>query len=184
MTAFYYGTQFYRAPSPPRDERRQHLERIVEEAGFNIIKIWPTWTWCNPEEGSYEFEELHEIMAACDELGLKVNVNPSLESAPYWLEQRYPDSRFVSALGEVMYLRGMQCNPTGGWPGLCTDHPCVRRLRVPTGLGLLERAHDRTNPQRPVLGHAGCAPVLLLSAHDSSLPQLAEGAIRHPRCPQ
>ena len=126
MTDFYYGTQFYRAPSPPRDERRHHLERIVEEAGFNIIKIWPTWTWCNPEEGSYEFEELHEIMAACDELGLKVNVNPSLESAPYWLEQRYPDSRFVSALGEVMYLRGMQCNPTGGWPGLCMDHPGVR----------------------------------------------------------
>jgi beta-galactosidase GanA len=126
MSPFYYGTQFYRPPNPPRSERRQHLERIAGEAGFNIIKIWPTWTWFNPSEGEFDFDELHEMMAACDELGLKVVVNPSLESAPYWLEQKYPDSRFVNALGDAMYLRGMQTNPTGGWPGLCLDHPQVR----------------------------------------------------------
>jgi beta-galactosidase GanA len=95
--------------------------------GFNIIKIWPTWTWFNPEEGAFDFDELHEIMCACDELGLKVVVNPSLESAPYWLEQKYPDSRYVNALGNEMYLRGMQTQPAGGWPGLCLDHPEVRK---------------------------------------------------------
>ncbi len=127
MSPFYYGTQFYRPPNPPRAERRQILERIKKQAGFNIIKIWPTWTWINYEEDKFDFAELHEILGVCEELGLKVVVNPSLEGAPYWLEQKYPDGCFVNALGRVIFLGGMACNPTGGWPGLCLDHPEVRK---------------------------------------------------------
>lgn len=76
MTTFYYGTAIYRPPHPPRGERRQHLERIAREVGFNIVRIWPTRTWMNPKEGEFDFAEIHEIMSACDELGLKVVANP------------------------------------------------------------------------------------------------------------
>lgn len=124
---FVYGTQFHRPPNPPRHERTAALEQIAGPLGFNTIKIWTMWNWCNPAPGVYDFEELDEIMDTCDRLGLHVIINTILETAPYWLGEQHPDARYVNADLEPLNLRGRSSDPNGGWPGLCLDHAAVRK---------------------------------------------------------
>lgn len=124
---FVYGTQFHRPPNPPPHSRVAALEQIAGPLGFNTIKVWTMWNWCNPRSEVYDFEELDEIMATCDRLGLRVIVNTILETAPYWLAEQYPDARYVNADLEPLNLRGRSSDPNGGWPGLCLDHAAVRQ---------------------------------------------------------
>ncbi len=123
---FLYGAQFFRPPNPPRAERARDLKRLAEELKFNVIKIWPMWNWCNPEEGIYVFDEVEEIFAECDKLGVKVVVNTILENAPYWLDRKYPEARYVNANGRAITLGGNSNTQSGGHPGLCLDHPRVK----------------------------------------------------------
>lgn len=126
QSGFVYGSQFYRPPNPPRPLRRAALERIANEFKFNTIKIWVMWNWCAPEPKQFDFAEAEEILSACDELGLRVVVNTILETVPYWLDESIPDARYVNARGEALVQRGRSSDPSGGWPGLCFDHPRVR----------------------------------------------------------
>lgn len=123
---FTYGVQFYRPPNPPMGKRYDDLAKIAKDLKFNTIKIWASWNWCNPRSGEYIFDEIEDIMSYCDEFGLKVVVNTILEHAPYWLDEKFPESRYVNAKGQPITLRGRSSAPLGGWPGLCLDHPEVR----------------------------------------------------------
>ncbi len=140
---FVYGTQFYRPPNPPREERAAALEQIAGPLGFNTIKVWVMWNWCNPEPGVYDFEELDEIMDTCDRLGLRVVVNTILETAPYWLGEQHPDARYVNADLEPLNLRGRSSDPNGGWPGLCLDHSAVRAAAADFLAAVARQVKDR-----------------------------------------
>ncbi len=123
---FVYGTHFWRAPNPPRPWRRAMLEEIAWERHFTLIRLYPTWDYLNPAPGVYDVAELDEILTACDELGLGVLLGVVLETAPSWLEQAHPDTRYVSARGHSVPLGGSPAQPSGGWPGLCLDAPPIR----------------------------------------------------------
>jgi beta-galactosidase len=123
---FLYGVQFYRPPHPPRNMRPRELERIARELGFNTIKLFAQWGMINRREGSYDFEEIAEILDICARLDLKVVINTILENAPYWLEQRFPEARYVDAHGRARSLGGNSNTQSGGHPGLCLTHAGVR----------------------------------------------------------
>lgn len=123
---FLYGTQFYRPPNPPRAERRELLRTIAQQYHFNIIRVYPTWDYYHRGPDRFNFDEIHEVMDYCDEFGLKVLMGVVLETAPYWLEQAHPETRYVDAWGRPRHLRGNSAQPTGGWPGLCLDWAVVR----------------------------------------------------------
>ena len=123
---FQYGTQFYRPPSPPREKRREMIQALAEQHKFNLIRIWPNWDYVNPEQDKWIFDEVEEVMRYADEFGMQVLCGLVMELAPYWLEQKYPDSRYVDARGRAMRLQGSGNNVTGGWPGLCFDSGPVR----------------------------------------------------------
>ncbi len=71
-TEFIYGAEFFRPPNPPRAQRREMLEAIANEYKFNIIRIYCSWVYLNPEPGKFDFSEIDEILNDCDRLGLKV----------------------------------------------------------------------------------------------------------------
>jgi beta-galactosidase GanA len=123
---FIYGTQFYRPPSPPREMRRAMVKALVEEHKFNLIRIWPNWDYVNPEQDKWIFDEVEEVMRYADEFGMQVLCGLVVEMMPFWLEERYPESRFVDARGRIARLQGSSNNVTGGWPGLCMDWDPVR----------------------------------------------------------
>ena len=107
-TEFIYGAQVYRPPNPPRAMRREVLRTIAKEHQFGIIRCFPTWDYFNPQPGQYDFSEIEEIMAWCDEFELKVMMGVVLETAPLWLEQAHPETRYVDAKGQAISLMTKQ----------------------------------------------------------------------------
>jgi beta-galactosidase len=123
---FFYGTQFYRPPNPPMDQRRRDLEN-VGKLGLNVIKIFAEWNWINHHEGVFDFSELIDIAEQASKLNIKIVVNTRLEQVPYWLARKYPDGHYISAKKRKIEIQTRANTPTGGWPGLCFDHPGVRK---------------------------------------------------------
>ncbi len=123
---FIYGSAFYRPPNPPPSQRREMLKAIAQEYHFNIIRIYSSWVYHNPEPDRFDFEELEEVFRYCDEFGLRVLMGVITEDAPYWLEAAHPETRFVDADGQPVRLSGSGNNVSGGWPGLCLDWEPVR----------------------------------------------------------
>ena len=95
----------------------------IKKLGFNIIKIFAEWNWMNHEEGKNDFEELIEIIEKARDLEIYVDINTRLEQAPYWVAEKYPDSYYVDGRNVKTELQARSNTPTGGWPGLCFDHP-------------------------------------------------------------
>jgi beta-galactosidase len=139
---FYYGTQYFRPPNPPRGQHRFHLEKIKNELGFNIVKLFWQWNSCEYVKDQFDFSEYEEVLALCDELGLNVLVQTVLEDAPYWLEREHPECRYVNAKGHADELSGNDNHPTGGHPGLCLDNPVILE-RGGKFLGELARAASK-----------------------------------------
>ena len=98
-------------------EWRRDLRRI-KECGFNTVKTWVDWAASEPAPGQYCYRAQDLIMEICQELGLKVIIQLYLDSAPDWLSNLYPDSRYISAGGDPIVSQGS--------PGFCYDHPGVR----------------------------------------------------------
>src|SRR6266851_2779211 len=48
---FVYGSEFFRPPNPPISMRREMLKAIAQEYKFNIIRIYCSWVYLNPEQG-------------------------------------------------------------------------------------------------------------------------------------
>jgi beta-galactosidase GanA len=123
---FIYGAEFFRPPNPPRAQRHEMLKAIANEYKFNIIRVYCSWVYLNPEPGKFDFTEIEEVLNDCDQLGLKVLMGAVIEEAPYWLEAAHPESRFVDALGAPQRLQTASINMSGGWPSLCMDWAPVR----------------------------------------------------------
>ena len=114
------------SPNPPRALRHEMLQAIANEYKFNIIRIYCSWVYLNPEPGKFDFTEIEEVLTDCDRLGLKVLMGAVIEEDPYWLEAAHPESRFVDALEVPQRLQTASINMSGGWPSLCMDWPAVR----------------------------------------------------------
>jgi len=123
---FYYGTQYYRLPNPPREQHLYHLTKIKDELGFNIVKLFIQWNMQHIAPGKYDFEEMNEIFDICDKKGLKVLLNTNLETCPYWLEEQHPEARYVNANGRSIELGPNGQAQSGGYPGLCFHNDVVR----------------------------------------------------------
>ena len=123
---YTYGTHYWRPPTPPREQHRQHLTRIKDELGFNLVKFRLVWNWHHREPDVFRFDEVHEMFDVCDEVGLDALLEVNLETAPYWLEQAHPEARYVNANGRAIELGAQEATPGGGHPGLCFHHEAVR----------------------------------------------------------
>jgi beta-galactosidase len=124
---FFYGTQYYRPPNPQSDQHSFHLNRIKNELGFDLIKVFIEWSYNHTGNDKFDFKELDEIFDICDEIKLNVIIQTRLESAPYWLEKKYPQSRYKSANGNAVELGPNGNTQCGGYPGLCFHNDAVKQ---------------------------------------------------------
>ncbi len=121
--AVWYGGGKVRAPmlevidstSPQRWGK--DLDQI-KAVGFNAVKTWVDWATAEPSPGQYNFVNLDLLLRLAQEHGLRVIVQVYLDSAPDWVGQHYPDSRFVDRSGAVIDSQAA--------PGYCIDHNGVR----------------------------------------------------------
>ncbi len=90
----------------------------IKALGFNMVRCWIEWTACEKEEGRYDFSGLRTICDLAAEAGLKVGLQVYIDSAPDWVGEKYPDSKFVSSNGVAVESQAS--------PGFCFDHDGVR----------------------------------------------------------
>lgn len=136
---FVYGTQYYRPPNPPAGQHPFHFEKIRNELGFNLVKYRLQWNAIHVKPDELNLDEINRMFDYCDEIGLNVLVEINLESAPYWMERKYPESRYVSANGQAVELGPYDATESGGYPGLCFHHEAVKS-EAERYLGMLIRA--------------------------------------------
>lgn len=99
----------------------------MRETGLQVVKLWAMWGWMEPAEGRYRFDEFDRLFDLAHRQGLRVLPNLILECAPWWAQDRFPDGLWTSADGYRPRLQIRSNTPAGGWPGLCLNHPDVRR---------------------------------------------------------
>lgn len=93
----------------------------IRAAGLDVIRIHAFWGAIEPVEGTFDFAQYDRVAEAAGAHGLKVLFTLYLVSAPEWIFEKHPDSRFVSANGTVSVSSQFPDNAQGGWPGLCFD---------------------------------------------------------------
>ena len=136
----WYGGGKARAPMLEPDARARKEEwrkdiRQIKALGFNTVRTWIDWATGEPAPGQYRFDNLDVLLELAEEEGLKVFLQVYMDSAPFWVGRRYPDSLFVSS-------NGMAIRPESS-PGYCMDHPGVRQAGLAFYRALAEHVRNR-----------------------------------------
>jgi beta-galactosidase len=118
-----FGTQYYRAPSPPPSEWERDLARIAG-LGLNTVKFWAQWRWNNPSEGSYLFDDIDRLMDLAQANGLRVMLNTIVDVAPAWVYRKFPDASMRTLDGRSVGPQTQPHRQIGGL-GVCFNHPGV-----------------------------------------------------------
>lgn len=116
-----FGFQYYRSPTPYRDQWDQDLSRI-SSMGFNCVKYWVQWRASAPEENLFIFDDIKELMDVAAKYHLKVVLNVIFDVAPAWFYKKYPNSKMITADGTVLEPRALSYRQIGGAPGPCYHH--------------------------------------------------------------
>ncbi len=118
-----FGTQYYRAPSPPPSEWERDLARIAA-LGLNTVKFWTQWRWNNPSEGEYFFDDIDRLMDLAHANGLRVMLNTIVDVAPAWIYRKFPDASMRTLDGRSVGPQTQPHRQIGGL-GVCFNHAGV-----------------------------------------------------------
>jgi len=125
---FIWGAQYYRAPTPAKENWDSDMKRF-SELGFTDIKFWLQWRWSHPADGEYYFEDLDELIETAAKYNLRVTINAIFDVAPVWLYEKYPDARQIMNNGTVIEPYVVSHRQIGGHPGPCYNHPGALKER-------------------------------------------------------
>lgn len=120
-----FGSQYYRAPSPQREDWDTDLKRM-SELGFNTVKFWVQWRWNNPEEGIYYWDDIDELMNLANKYNLKVMLNTIFDVAPAWIYKKYDDASMISLSGMRVGPQTQPHRQIGGL-GYCFNHDGIAK---------------------------------------------------------
>ena len=115
-----FGTQYYRAPSPPSTEWERDLADIARR-GFTMVKYWVQWRWNAPREDAYYFDDIDRLMDIAHRHRLKVMLNTIVDVAPAWIYRKYPDASMITLDGRRIGPQVQPHRQIGGL-GLCFNH--------------------------------------------------------------
>ncbi len=125
---FYLGSHLAREPMPAMDEMKRDME-ILKEKGFNLIKLQESWAVDEQIEGEYDFSKYEELIAHAKSLDMYIYLGLTMEQAPAWLFEKYPDARMESRSGIRIMHEAQAPVPADGKPGPCFDHPGAREAQ-------------------------------------------------------
>ena len=125
---FIWGAQYYRAPTPAKENWDSDMKRFAE-LGFTDIKFWLQWRWSHPADEEYYFEDLDELMETAAKYNLRVTINAIFDVAPVWLYEKYPDAKQVMNNGDTIEPYVVSHRQIGGHPGPCYNQPGALKER-------------------------------------------------------
>ncbi|HEX7070019.1 MAG TPA: beta-galactosidase, partial [Rhodothermales bacterium] len=117
---FPFGSQYYRAPSPPPSDWDRDLSRMAG-LGFNTVKFWAQWRWNHPAEARFYWDDIDRLMDLAGKHGLKVMLNTIVDVAPAWIYTKYPDASMLTRDGRRIGPQTQPHRQIGGL-GVCLNH--------------------------------------------------------------
>lgn len=126
LPPFLFGAQYFRPPFPLAEHWEADLARM-RDAGLNSIQCWVVWGWVEPQPGRLVFADYDRLfdLAANHQMGVVLSVLPEVN--PFWLDQAIPDGRMIDIEGRPVRSCARNECISGLVPGLCSDHPDVRK---------------------------------------------------------
>lgn len=138
---FPYGAVYFRKSNPPEsDWARDH--KTAAEAGMNIFRHWVMWSAVEVSPGVYDWKDYDRIMDLQAANGIRAVLAEMLTAAPEWAYRMYPDAAMEAHDGHKSISGYSGSSATGGFPGLCLDHPKVRAHAEKFLRALAERYRD------------------------------------------
>ena len=124
---FVFGTQYLRGASPERDQWERDLYNI-KESGFNTIRAWMVWNAVEKAEGEIDYDYITSFLDCAKRNELDVGLLFHMHACPAWAMKKYSKYFYVNE-DNLPFEPAVRPNtPSGGWPGLCFDHPEVRDM--------------------------------------------------------
>lgn len=124
---FVFGTQYLRGATPERDQWKKDMESM-KECGFNTIRAWLVWNAVEKQEGVYDHQYISDFLTLAKEYELDVGLLFHMHACPAWAVKKYSKYFYVDE-NNLPFEPAVRANtPSGGWPGLCYDHPEVREI--------------------------------------------------------
>ena len=117
---FPFGSQYYRAPSPPAEDWERDLKNM-RDLGFNSIKYWIQWRWNHPEEDRFYWDDIDGLMELSEKYDFKVMLNTIVDVAPAWIYRKYDDASMLTLDGRRIGPQTQPHRQIGGL-GLCLNH--------------------------------------------------------------
>jgi beta-galactosidase GanA len=122
----FLGTQYHRPPNPRPEDWERDLQ-LIKETGLELVRTWLYWRWVEPQEGIWVWEEYDRLADLVDRYGLKLFIQLMCDAPPDWLQEKYPDCRYLTADGVRLDFHSAWGQSVGGMPGPCFHHPDARR---------------------------------------------------------
>lgn len=124
---FVFGIQYLRGATPERENWKRDLYNI-KQLGFNTVRAWLVWNAIERSEGEIDHEYIHDFLGIAEENGLDVGLLFHMHACPAWAVQKYSRYFYVNEDGLPFEPAVRPNTPSGGWPGLCFDHPEAREM--------------------------------------------------------
>ncbi len=118
-----HGTQYYRSPTPLKNEWEGDLDNI-KKIGLDVIQIRINWRNNERREGEYNFDDVDKLMHLAKQKGYKVIIKFLLECAPQYVFEKYGGTR-IGPKGEKIAGGSHGAFYAGGWLP-CFTNPQVK----------------------------------------------------------
>ncbi|WP_336761179.1 beta-galactosidase [Paenibacillus sp. USHLN196] len=133
LPKMFYGGDY----NPEQWDHETHLEdlRMFQLAGIDITTINVfSWALIQPDEVTYQFEELDQLIHRLYESGVYICLATSTAAHPAWMAKKYPDVLRVDADGRKRKF--------GGRHNSCPNSPTYRKYSEKIADKLAERYKD------------------------------------------
>jgi beta-galactosidase GanA len=133
---FWFGTHYYRPPTPRPAEWEEDFKRL-KDFGLTNIQFRVFWRCYERYENVYTWDDLDRIMDLSGKHGLRGVHQITLENAPQYIFDKYDGYR-IDIRGQRIWPVGHAAFYPGGWIP-CFDNPEVLKH----GLAFVEKLVER-----------------------------------------
>ena len=117
---FPVGSHLCREPMPDMHELKKDMENLKKH-GFNLIKLQEQWAVDNQVEDVVDLSKYEELIEHAAKLNMGVYYGFTMEQAPLWLYQKYPQAALLTKDGVPTRYMSQTAVPGDGKPGPCFD---------------------------------------------------------------
>ena len=141
MKNMLYGTQYYRFPTPLKEEWEEDISNM-EKYSLDTFQIRINWRANEIKENQYNFDDVDELVKLAKKHNKKIIIKFLLECAPQYIFDKYEGTR-IGPRGEKI-RGGYHGAFYGGWQP-CFTNPQIQKRAVKFVQEVVKRYKDEEN---------------------------------------